>query len=118
MSWWWEQIISSMVGGALAAFTWLMLVSLGKEIAVKGWGWGLGIGIVGGSNALLWLFLGIVQPNLWLWVLLFLLLNSMDGYWLTNLPLVTIPPLWAIYLHPLAITLMLTLLGGATAKFT
>ncbi|MFN3361500.1 MAG: hypothetical protein ACK421_08760 [Pseudanabaenaceae cyanobacterium] len=118
MAWWWEQVVSSAGAGILATFTWVLLVSLGKEIPVKGWGWGQGMGIIGGSNALLWLFLGIVQPSLLLWFSLFLVLNGVGGYWLTNLPAIAIPPLWAIYLHPLVITLMLTLWGGATAKFT
>ncbi len=117
MSWWYEQLLGSLVCALVASCTWGLMVWMGEQISVKQWGWLQGLMILGTGNGLLWFILTLVQPGLALWLFLFLSLNGMLGYFLTQLPLIAIPNLWAMVLHPIGISLMVTLLGGATSKF-
>lgn len=112
-----EQISSSAVCGVVAGCTWVLMVGMGEEVQVKPWGWCQGLVILGLGNGLLWFVLALVQPGLVLWLLLFFALNGMLGYFLAQSPLIAIPTPWAMVFHPIGISLMVTLLGGAVSKF-
>lgn len=90
---------------------------MGNQILVSGWGWLQGLVILALGNGILWFVLVLLQVGFGVWLLLFFALNGILGYFLTNLPLIQVPPPWAMGIHPLGISIMLTLLGGATAKF-
>ncbi len=117
MSWWYEQLGGSLVCGVLASLTWVLMVGMGKQILVADWGWLQGFALLTFGNGLLWFFLVLLEASWLFWLTLFFALNSALGYWLTHLPHIHIPPPWARIIHPLGITAMVTLLGGATAKF-
>jgi hypothetical protein len=117
MSWWYEQLLGSILSGVFASLTWGLMVWMGNQVLVSSWGWLQGLAILTLGNGILWFFLVLLQSGFGVWLLLFFSLNGLLGYFLINLPLIQVPPAWAMGIHPLAISIMLTLLGGATAKF-
>ncbi len=97
--------------GGIASLTWAGLVWLSPEPAIGDRRtWFLGIALFAIANALGWCLLSLMNWRfLWLWILVFALINAIAS---GSLP-TQIPPWWSRLWHPLAITTMTILLAGS-----
>lgn len=102
--------------GLLAALTWMGLVWMSPSRPIEsGKDWVQGVSIVAISNIFVWI--ALVGLNLrWipLWAFCFLGINAAIASFV--FPLcegIKIPNIWALFMHPLAITTIIVLLGGA-----
>jgi|GEM_PF-541373 len=112
MSWFTDSIAC----GLLSALTWSSLVWMSYATPIQNFtGWLQGIGITSIVNMLLWFFLASVKLSFPVWAVLFFLLNLVVGITIESAfrQNITIPRVWAFSIHPVIITVMNVLLGGA-----
>jgi hypothetical protein len=114
MSW----LIDTIACGALSGIIWAGLVWMSPETPIEQpLGWWQGIGAIAISNMVIWLGLASFKPHLVVWVAVLLGGNAVVGkFILPYCRQVRIPIIWAVIVHPVAITAFNILLGGALGK--
>ncbi len=107
--------IDAIACGILSGLTWAGLVWMSPSTPIeKPLGWWQGVGTIAIANILFWLLLAFFKLQLGIWVVVFLAGNALVGKFI--LPFcqqVRIPPIWAVVVHPVAISTIDLLLGGA-----
>jgi hypothetical protein len=111
-----SPIYNAIACGLLAALTWMGLVWMSNNHPIaSGKGWVQGVGIVAIANTLLWMILASLNIRLIpVWAVSFLLVNAAIAHLLFPFcDQIKIPSIWGLLIHPMAITIMAVLLGGA-----
>lgn len=111
-----QFIFDAIACGLLASLTWLGLVWISPDRPISsGRAWVQGVGIVAITNIFTWIALvGLNLRLIPVWVISFLLMNAAIAR--LAFPLcegIQIPLIWAIVIHPILISAMGILLGGA-----
>ncbi|CAN1209854.1 DUF1761 domain-containing protein [Tumidithrix helvetica PCC 7403] len=111
-----QLLFDAIACGVLAALTWAGLVWMSPAQPIqKSLGWLQGIGSIAIANLAIWLILvGIGLKLIPIWILVFFGFNALLGKLvLPYFGNIQIPALWSVLIHPAAISLIITLLGGA-----
>ncbi len=111
-----QSLYNAIACGLLASLTWMGLVWMSSDRPIaSGKGWVQGVGVVAIANASTWILLsGLNLRFMALWVISFLVVNAAIAYLVFPLCAeIKIPSIWALLIHPVAIAVMIVLLGGA-----
>ncbi|PZO43708.1 MAG: hypothetical protein DCF19_03505 [Pseudanabaena frigida] len=111
-----QLIYDAIACGLLSSLTWMGLVWMSPARPItSGKGWVQGVGTVAIANAFIWILLTVSGLRLIpLWAIVFAIVNASIARLV--FPLyegISIPNIWALLIHPFAISVMIVLLGGA-----
>lgn len=109
-------LLDALICGWLSALVWAGLIWMSPHSPILGAvGWLQGGSLIAIANFLTWLLLVGLQLDsvLYLWSFTFFVLNALTGLLFRFFQEIRTPALWAVLIHPIVISTINVLLGGA-----